>query len=122
MKRRPVTERDLAGKTIVVTAGGTQEPIDPVRHIGNRSLLLGDRLIGFWEYDPDAEEVVAGTFEPLPRERQKALRDDCERLAGFESPKAVIAVDELPTTVGGKVLKHQLRAEYATFYEDDADA
>ncbi len=28
---------DLAGKTIVVTAGGTQEPIDPVRIITNRS-------------------------------------------------------------------------------------
>jgi phosphopantothenoylcysteine decarboxylase/phosphopantothenate--cysteine ligase len=28
---------DLAGKQIVVTAGGTREPIDPVRHIGNRS-------------------------------------------------------------------------------------
>ena len=28
---------DLAGKRFVVTAGGTQEPIDPVRHIGNRS-------------------------------------------------------------------------------------
>ena len=29
--------RDLAGRHIVVTAGGTQEPIDPVRYIGNRS-------------------------------------------------------------------------------------
>jgi len=28
---------DLAGRCIVVTAGGTQEPIDPVRHISNRS-------------------------------------------------------------------------------------
>ncbi len=28
---------DLTGKRIVVTAGGTQEPIDPARHIGNRS-------------------------------------------------------------------------------------
>ena len=28
---------DLAGKHVVVTAGGTQEPIDPVRHITNRS-------------------------------------------------------------------------------------
>ena len=28
---------DLAEKRIVVTAGGTQEPIDPVRHISNRS-------------------------------------------------------------------------------------
>jgi len=30
-------KQDLAGKRIVVTAGGTREPIDPVRHIGNRS-------------------------------------------------------------------------------------
>jgi phosphopantothenoylcysteine decarboxylase/phosphopantothenate--cysteine ligase len=29
--------KDLEGKCIVVTAGGTREPIDPVRHIGNRS-------------------------------------------------------------------------------------
>jgi len=28
---------DLAGKRMVVTAGGTQESIDPVRHISNRS-------------------------------------------------------------------------------------
>jgi len=27
----------LAGKRVVVTAGGTQEPIDPVRYVGNRS-------------------------------------------------------------------------------------
>jgi phosphopantothenoylcysteine decarboxylase/phosphopantothenate--cysteine ligase len=29
--------QDLMGKKILVTAGGTQEPIDPVRFIGNRS-------------------------------------------------------------------------------------
>ena len=28
---------DLSGRHIVVTAGGTREPIDPVRYIGNRS-------------------------------------------------------------------------------------
>ncbi|GCE04600.1 bifunctional phosphopantothenoylcysteine decarboxylase/phosphopantothenate--cysteine ligase CoaBC [Dictyobacter aurantiacus] len=28
---------DLAGRRVIVTAGGTQEPIDPVRYIGNRS-------------------------------------------------------------------------------------
>jgi len=30
-------KQDLNGKRIIVTAGGTREPIDPVRHIGNRS-------------------------------------------------------------------------------------
>ena len=28
---------DFAGETVLVTAGGTREPIDPVRYIGNRS-------------------------------------------------------------------------------------
>ena len=28
---------DLAGRTVVITAGGTREPIDPVRYISNRS-------------------------------------------------------------------------------------
>jgi phosphopantothenoylcysteine decarboxylase / phosphopantothenate---cysteine ligase len=31
------TPQDLAGKKILITAGGTKEPIDPVRFIGNRS-------------------------------------------------------------------------------------
>jgi phosphopantothenoylcysteine decarboxylase / phosphopantothenate---cysteine ligase len=30
-------EADLLGRRIVITAGGTREPIDPVRYIGNRS-------------------------------------------------------------------------------------
>jgi phosphopantothenoylcysteine decarboxylase / phosphopantothenate---cysteine ligase len=28
---------DLAGRRVIVTAGGTHEPIDPVRYVGNRS-------------------------------------------------------------------------------------
>ena len=32
-----VRPRDLAGRRILVTAGGTREPLDPVRFIGNRS-------------------------------------------------------------------------------------
>jgi len=32
-----------------------------------------------------------------------------ERLAGFETPKRIVVMDEFPTTVGGKVLKYKLR-------------
>jgi acyl-coenzyme A synthetase/AMP-(fatty) acid ligase len=42
-----------------------------------------------------------------------------ERLAGFETPKRVIFVDALPETVGGKVLKYRLRAEFADTYLDE---
>jgi phosphopantothenoylcysteine decarboxylase / phosphopantothenate---cysteine ligase len=30
-------QRDLVGETVLITAGGTREPIDPVRFLGNRS-------------------------------------------------------------------------------------
>ena len=30
-------EQDLAGRSVVVSAGGTREPLDPVRFLGNRS-------------------------------------------------------------------------------------
>ncbi len=33
----PAPRLDLAGRHVVVTAGGTMEPIDPVRFVGNRS-------------------------------------------------------------------------------------
>jgi acyl-CoA synthetase (AMP-forming)/AMP-acid ligase II len=38
------------------------------------------------------------------------------RLGGYETPKAVVFADELPETVGGKVLKYKLRAHYADLY------
>ncbi len=34
---RGATTPDLAGRHVVVTAGGTREPLDPVRFLGNRS-------------------------------------------------------------------------------------
>lgn len=37
LRRMLAANGELAGRRIVVTAGGTQEPIDPVRFVGNRS-------------------------------------------------------------------------------------
>jgi len=34
---RGLAEPDLAGRHVVVSAGGTREPLDPVRYLGNRS-------------------------------------------------------------------------------------
>lgn len=33
----PVSSGPLVGRTVVITAGGTREPLDPVRYLGNRS-------------------------------------------------------------------------------------
>ncbi|MET8370098.1 bifunctional phosphopantothenoylcysteine decarboxylase/phosphopantothenate--cysteine ligase CoaBC [Micromonospora profundi] len=37
LARGGTTPADLAGRRVVVTAGGTREPLDPVRFLGNRS-------------------------------------------------------------------------------------
>jgi phosphopantothenoylcysteine decarboxylase/phosphopantothenate--cysteine ligase len=37
LERHDAMPYDLAGRKVLVTAGGTREPIDPVRFIGNRS-------------------------------------------------------------------------------------
>jgi acyl-CoA synthetase (AMP-forming)/AMP-acid ligase II len=48
---------------------------------------------------------------------EAALIAHCrERLAGFETPKAVRFVDALPETVGGKILKYKLREQHADLY------
>ncbi|MCB5165295.1 bifunctional phosphopantothenoylcysteine decarboxylase/phosphopantothenate--cysteine ligase CoaBC [Streptomyces bambusae] len=37
LARGPQSGRDLAGRHVVISAGGTREPLDPVRFLGNRS-------------------------------------------------------------------------------------
>ena len=60
--------RDLSGKRIVVTAGGTQEPIDPVRFIGNRSSGKMGYAIATAARDRGAtvELITAPTSLPTP--------------------------------------------------------
>ncbi len=60
--------RDLAGRRIVVTAGGTAEPIDPVRYIGNRSSGRMGASIAEAALDRGATVtlIVGQTSVPLP--------------------------------------------------------
>ena len=68
----PPREPDLEGRSVVVSAGGTAEPIDPVRYIGNRS--SGKMGVAIAEAALDrgaAVTVVAGRVEvPLPAAAQ----------------------------------------------------
>jgi phosphopantothenoylcysteine decarboxylase/phosphopantothenate--cysteine ligase len=56
--------RDLAGYSFVVTAGGTQEPIDPVRFLGNRSSGKQGLAIARAAYARGANvRLIAANFE-----------------------------------------------------------
>ena len=61
-------DADLVGRRIVVTAGGTREPIDPVRFIGNRSTGRMGVALAEAARDRGAHVVlIAGSVEvPLP--------------------------------------------------------
>ncbi|MGB8202476.1 MAG: flavoprotein, partial [Pseudonocardiaceae bacterium] len=37
LRRADALPRDLTGRHVVISAGGTREPLDPVRYLGNRS-------------------------------------------------------------------------------------
>jgi acyl-CoA synthetase (AMP-forming)/AMP-acid ligase II len=63
----------------------------------------------------------AVTAMVVPKPEAKASPDDLisfsrERLGGHETPKRVVFVDELPETVGGKVLKYKLRRLHQELY------
>jgi phosphopantothenoylcysteine decarboxylase/phosphopantothenate--cysteine ligase len=56
----------LAGRTVVVTAGGTREPLDPVRYITNRSSGKQGYAVAQAALDAGAEVVLISTVDSLP--------------------------------------------------------
>ncbi|HEY5332609.1 MAG TPA: acyl-CoA synthetase, partial [Solirubrobacterales bacterium] len=83
----------------------------------SHSEILKAAVVGLpherWDEAVTAIIVPADGASPDPDEVRAFCR---ERLAGYESPKAVIITDSLPETVGGKVLKYKLRVAHADFY------
>jgi phosphopantothenoylcysteine decarboxylase/phosphopantothenate--cysteine ligase len=58
---------DLAGRRVVVTAGGTREPIDPVRFVGNRSSGLMGFALAEAACDRGATvTLIAGAYTATP--------------------------------------------------------
>jgi phosphopantothenoylcysteine decarboxylase/phosphopantothenate--cysteine ligase len=69
-------EADLAGRHVVVTAGGTREPIDPVRFIGNRSSGRMGVAVAEAALDRGARVtlIAADVSVALPGDRARIVR------------------------------------------------
>jgi phosphopantothenoylcysteine decarboxylase/phosphopantothenate--cysteine ligase len=67
--------RSLDGLRVVVTAGGTHEPIDPVRFVGNRSSGRMGLALGHEAARRGAEVTVVAANVSLPRPAGIAYRD-----------------------------------------------
>ena len=61
------TQHDLAGVRLLVTAGGTREPIDPVRFIGNRSSGKQGHAVAEVAHQRGAQVTIVTTVDrPVP--------------------------------------------------------
>jgi phosphopantothenoylcysteine decarboxylase / phosphopantothenate---cysteine ligase len=109
--------RDLAGLTVVVTAGGTREPIDPVRFVGNRSSGKQGHALAAEAAARGAKVTLITTVDlPVPagadvvRVETAAQMDDAVRDAADAADVIVMAAavaDFRPAHVAATKIKKQ---------------
>lgn len=106
----------LAGKRVLVTAGGTREAIDPVRYITNRSSGKQGYAIAQAALDAGAEVILISTTRnlPVPYGARYVPADSAERMAqavqaNLPSSDALImaaaVADFRPKTVAAQKIK-----------------
>jgi phosphopantothenoylcysteine decarboxylase/phosphopantothenate--cysteine ligase len=108
--------QDLLGKRVLVTAGGTREPIDPVRYIGNRSSGKQGYAVAQVALDRGAEVTILSANVSLPDpvgasvirvESAKDLEVELEKY--FQSTDLLVmaaaVADARPSQVGAEKLK-----------------
>jgi phosphopantothenoylcysteine decarboxylase/phosphopantothenate--cysteine ligase len=107
---------DLAGRRIIVSAGGTREAIDPVRFIGNRSSGKQGYALAEAARDRGAQVTLVTTTDALPvpygvdlvpvetvAEMRSAVLDACTVADALIMAAAVS--DFRPAEVGGQKIK-----------------
>jgi phosphopantothenoylcysteine decarboxylase/phosphopantothenate--cysteine ligase len=110
--------RDLAGRRVVVTAGPTWEPIDPVRFIGNRSTGKMGFAVAAEAFARGADVTLVvgpGTVEPpegpavVPVTTAEEMRDAVLRAAeGADAVVMAAAVaDFRPESASGSKIKKE---------------
>lgn len=51
------------GRVIPLWGSSKRSTLGEAKHISMRPILVGERLAGFWEYDPDRRQVAVGLFD-----------------------------------------------------------
>lgn len=104
-------------KDIVKTGGENVSSMRVEAVLHEHPAVLRAAVIGLphehWGEAVTAVVVPRPGTEPAEAELISYCR---ERLAGYETPKAIVLAEALPETVGGKILKYKLRARHADLY------
>ncbi len=113
---RLLSQGDLVGETVLVTAGGTREPLDPVRYIGNRSSGRMGHAIAEAAFKRGAKVLLISTADAPPSyqglethrvDTAEQMRDIALRLAAQASIviKAAAPADYRPQTTSDQKIK-----------------
>ncbi len=109
----------LAGKRIVITAGPTHEPIDPVRFIGNRSSGKMGLALAEAALEQGAEvELILGPSNLVPPARAHVTRVQTAHemhgaaLRTFESSDAAICAAAVADYTPVRVADHKLKKSH----------
>jgi phosphopantothenoylcysteine decarboxylase/phosphopantothenate--cysteine ligase len=112
---------DLAGRYIVVTAGGTQEPLDPVRHIGNRSSGKMGYAIAEAARDRGAEVILISAPTAIPHpvgvkmvQGQTALQMQQAVAEAIDQADALIMAAAVADYRPLSVVEHKIKKETPT--------
>lgn len=70
-----------------VPSWGSQAKVSlgAARHLANRPVIAEGRLVGFWDYDPDAKKAVVGLFEAVSKDAKRALDEQAAGVSRFLS-------------------------------------
>ena len=109
---------DLYGKQIVVTAGGTQEPVDPVRCLTNRSSGKMGYALAEAARDRGAKVILVSAPCALPRPVGIDIIDTCTAQEMYEAVRKAVAqadalvmaaavADYRPAKASGSKIKRQ---------------
>jgi fatty-acyl-CoA synthase len=104
-------------KDMIISGGENIYPAEVERAFEGHPAVAEVAVIGVphprWVETPVAIVVTRGAEPPAPQEVLEYVKG---RLASYKKPSSVIYVDELPRNPSGKILKRELRDEYASLF------
>ncbi len=120
-------EGSLAGRRLVVSAGGTREPLDPVRYLGNRSSGKQGYALAAAAVDRGAEVVLVSANVSLPTpegvrlvEVETALELQDAMRAAVDGADAVVMAAAVADFRPADYQDHKIKKSHAPGEQDDA--
>lgn len=80
---RSFVDEGFHGLSVPSWGNHRPQPLGGAAHLAFRPILADGRIVGFWEYDPDAKSVVTCCFQAPSRPATKKLAKLGEELGAF---------------------------------------